>query len=256
MDCSPICKVPIKSEKIIIRFKILIGTNNPLMKALLVVGTDTEVGKTVLTSSLAAYWQRYKPNRSLGLMKLIQTGVGDRELYQELFGNSPSLEIVAPLCFQTPVAPPVAAEREGRDIDLGKVWQAFERLEQQKDFVLVEALGGLGSPVTRELTVADIAGEWRLSAVLVVPVKLGAIAQTVANVALARQCQIDLKGIVLNCVEPRTEQQLADWTPIDSIEALTCIPILGVLPYLSDRNDLDKLALVASNLALEKLLPL
>lgn len=251
----PIGKVPIKSEKINIKLKILIDTNNPLMKALLVVGTDTEVGKTVLTSSLAAYWQIYQPNKSLGLMKLIETGIGDREFYQELFGSSPSLEIAAPLRFQTPVAPPIAAEREGRDIDLGQVWQEFRRLGQQKDFVLVEALGGLGSPVTHELTVADLAGEWRLSVVLVVPIKLGAIAQTVANVALARQCRIDLKGIVLNCVQPCTEQQLADWTPIELLESLTCIPVLGVLPYLSDRNDLKKLALVASNLALEKFLP-
>jgi len=61
--------------------------------------------------------------------------------------------------------------------------------------VLVEALGG--SPVSEEFTVADLA-EWRPT-VLVVPVKLGAIAQAVANVALARPSRVHLKGIVLNC---------------------------------------------------------
>jgi dethiobiotin synthetase len=229
--------------------------NKDLMKILLIAGTDTGIGKTVLTSSLVAYWQTYYANKRLGLMKLIQTGVGDRERYQELFGASSGLEIINPLCFETPVAPPVAAEREGRVIALDKVWQALQSLEKQTDFVVVEALGGLGSPVTRELTVADLAGEWRLSVVLVVPVKLGAIAQAVANVALARQCKINLKGIVLNCLQPCTEQQLADWAPLDLIQSLTYIPVLGVLPHLSDLNDLDKLAQVASNLDLEKLLP-
>ncbi|NJK51082.1 ATP-dependent dethiobiotin synthetase BioD [Candidatus Gracilibacteria bacterium] len=225
------------------------------MKTLFIVGTDTDVGKTVLTSALAAYWLHYKRGKSLGLMKLIQTGMGDRDRYQELFGANSSLEIVAPLSFETPVAPPIAAEKEGRDIDLAKVWQAFQSLEKQKDFVLIEALGGLGSPITHELTVADLAGEWRLSVVLVVPVKLGAIAQTVANVALARQCKILIKGIVLNCVQPLTEQEIADWTPIELIQSLTCVPVLGVLPSLNVLNDTDKLAQVASNLDLEKLFP-
>jgi dethiobiotin synthetase len=225
------------------------------MKTLFIVGTDTDVGKTVLTSALAAYWLHYKRGKSLGLMKLIQTGMGDRDRYQELFGANSSLEIVAPLSFVTPVAPPIAAEKEGRDIDLAKVWQAFQSLEKQKDFVLIEALGGLGSPITHELTVADLAGEWRLSVVLVVPVKLGAIAQTVANVALARQCKSLIKGIVLNCVQPLTEQEIADWTPIELIQSLTCVPVLGVLPYLNVLNDTDKLAQVASNLDLEKLFP-
>jgi dethiobiotin synthetase len=225
------------------------------MKALLIVGTDTDVGKTVLTTILTAYWLHQKPGKSLGLMKLIQTGIGDSDRYQELFGDRSSLEIVAPLSFDTPVAPPIAADREGRGIDLAKVWQAFQSLEKQKDFVLVEALGGLGSPITHELTVADLAGEWRLNIVLVVPVKLGAIAQTVANVALVRQCKITLKGIVLNCAQPRTEQEIADWTPIELIQSLTCVPVLGILPYLSDLNDTDKLAQVASNLDIEKFLP-
>lgn len=223
------------------------------MKSLLIAGTDTDVGKTVLTTSLVAYWQTYSSSTSLGLMKLIQTGVGDRELYDQLFGSHPSLEIITPLCFQTPVAPPIAAEREGTVIELGRVWQAFCSLQQQQDFVLVEALGGLGSPVTHELTVADLAAEWRLSTVLVVPVKLGAIAQAVANVALASQCQVHLQGIILSCVQSLSEQQLADWTPIELIQSLTNVPVLGIIPHLADPTDLEKLTQVASNLDLERL---
>ncbi|MDB9374290.1 dethiobiotin synthase [Nodularia sphaerocarpa] len=223
------------------------------MNTLLISGTDTEAGKTVLTTALAAYWQKYYPQRSWGIMKPIQSGIGDRELYQKLFSLEQSAEEITPLYFDAPLAPPIAAARENRSVDLAVVWQAFSKLRSQRDFVLVEALGGLGSPITDELTVADLAGEWRLPTVLVVPVRLGAIAQAVANVALARQSKVNLKGIVLNCVQPRTDAEIADWTPSDLIQSLTHTPVLGCLPYLDNLEDLDKLAQVASNLDWERL---
>ncbi|MEB3338804.1 MAG: dethiobiotin synthase [Leptolyngbyaceae bacterium] len=225
------------------------------MNALLITGTDTDTGKTVLTTALAAYWQTYCATSSLGILKPIQSGVGDRELYRQLFFRDQSLESITPLFFEAPLAPPIAAQREGRKVELEKAWQALEALRQQRDWVLVEALGGLGSPVTSETTVADLAWDWRLPTVLVVPVRLGAIAQAVANVALARQCRVHLKGIVLNCVQPRSDQEIEDWTPPELIESLTHVPVLGIIPYLVDPTDITKLVQVASNLDLERLLP-
>lgn len=226
------------------------------MKVLLITGTDTEVGKTVLTTALAAYWQKYQLSRTFGIMKLIQAGIGDREFYTQTFSLNQSPEEITPLYFDAPLAPPIAAAKEGRTVDLGIVWQALENLRSKRDWVLVEALGGLGSPVTDELTVADLAASWRLPTVLVVPVKLGAIASTVANVALARLTGINLKGIVLNCVQPRSATEIADLTPVDLIESLTNTPVLGCLPYLENTTDLDKLAKIASDLDLERLMPL
>lgn len=221
--------------------------------SLLIAGTDTEVGKTVLTSAMAAYWQIYRPDKRLGLLKLLQTGTGDRERYRQLFGSSPAIAIATPLAFHTPVAPPLAAEKEGRTIDLGLVWQEWQALQQQQDFVLVEALGGLGSPVTHELTVADLAGAWHLPTVLVVPVKLGALGQAVANVALARQCQVNLKGIVLSCPYPISAQELEDWAPKRLMQSLTQVPVVGILPHLPHLDDLEKLAQVVSDWDLEAL---
>ncbi|WP_392435975.1 dethiobiotin synthase [Chlorogloeopsis fritschii PCC 9212] len=223
------------------------------MNALLITGTDTEAGKTVLTTALAAYWQRYCSARSLGIMKPLQSGIGDCEWYQKLFSLEQSPEEITPLYFQAPLAPPIAAAKENRQVDLAVVWQALTSLRQRRDFILVEALGGLGSPVTDELTVADLAGEWRLPTVLVVPVRLGAIAQAVANVALARLARVQLVGIVLNCVQPRTDTEITDWAPADLIQSLTNIPVLGCLPYLENPTDLNKLAELASNLDLERL---
>ena len=223
------------------------------MNALLIAGTDTDAGKTLLTTCLAAYWQAYCTSQTLGLMKPIQTGKGDLELYQKLFGTNPAIKIINPLYFATPVAPPIAAAEEGRDIDLKLVWQAFISLQQKQDFVLVEALGGLGSPVSEELTVADQARDWRLPVVLVVPVRLGAIAQAVANVALARQHSVLLRGIVLSCITKESEVKLAHWAPSKLIQSLTNVPIMGVIPHLNNTTNLDRLTEVASNLDLEKL---
>lgn len=223
------------------------------MNTLLITGTDTEAGKTVFTTALAAYWQTYYPQRRLGIMKPIQSGEGDRELYQKLFSLDQSDEEITPLYFQAPLAPPIAAAKENREVDLKLVWQTLEKVRSRHDIILIEALGGLGSPITDELTVADLAGEWRLPTVLIVSVKLGAIAQAVANVALARQSRVHLVGIVLNCLEPRTEKQIADWTPPQLIQSLTNTPVLGCVPYLENTSDLEKMAQVISNLDLETL---
>jgi dethiobiotin synthetase len=224
-----------------------------LPNALLITGTDTDAGKTVLTTALAAYWQTYCTSKRLGILKPLQTGVGDRELYQRLFQRD--LAEVTPIHFQAPLAPPLAARKEGRRVELERAWQAFERMLHSHDFTLVEGLGGLGSPVTWETTVADLAWDWRLPAVLVVPVKLGAIGQAVANVALAQQCRVYLKGIVLNCTQSLTQQEIDNWAPADLIQSLTNVPVLGLIPYLADPADLSKLAQVAAQLDLERLLP-
>ena len=186
------------------------------MNALLIAGTDTGVGKTVLTTALAAYWQRYR-TESLGFLAPIQCSA---------------------------------------DHPLEKIWQQFEHLNQQHEFVLVESQGGLGEPITRETTVADLAWDWRLPTVLVVPVQPGAIAQAVANVALANQCRVHLKGIVLNCVRSCHVQEIEEWASIDLLQSLTQKPVLGCIPHLADLSDRTKLIQVASNLTLERIMPL
>ena len=225
------------------------------MKTLLITGTDTDVGKTVLTTVLAAYWHQYRSDRSLGLMKLLQTGEGDDEHYQSLFGHCLTWDIITPQKWQTPVAPPIAAQREGKAIALDLVWQTLTQLQQTHPFVLVESLGSLGSPLTAELTVADLAGLWKLAAILVVPVKLGAMGQAIAQVALARQAKVKLKGIILNCQEAIAEERLEDWASPALLENFTQLPILGIIPQIpaDQGQDLNTLAAIASHLDLERL---
>ncbi len=226
------------------------------MPTLCITGTDTHVGKTVLTAALAAYWLKHFPDRALALMKPLQTGEGDREHYLRLFELNQTLAELNPIHFEAPLAPPLAADLAGQPIRLDRAWQTFEQLRQRSDLLLVEALGGLGSPITHELTVADLAREWRLPTILVVPVQLGAIGQAIANVALARQAEVDLLGIVLSCGQPGTAEQIEQWACPSMIASFTRIPVLGHLPYLSDPNDREALSAAASGLELEALFPL
>jgi dethiobiotin synthetase len=232
-----------------------------MMTTLLIAGTDTDVGKTFVTIALTVYWQKYRLNRDndqqnlLSIFKLMQTGIGDVELYQRLFAEVAGIDIVPPLRFEAPLAPPIAAAKEGKMINLGEIWQKLSLAEQKSQLVLVESLGGLGSPVTEELTVGNIAADWRLPTVLVVPVKLGAIAHTVANVALARSLKIDLRGIILNCSQLEAVGRTEDLTPINLIQSLTNVPVIGTLPYAKDWDNSDRIAQKVANWDLELILP-
>ena len=233
-----------------------------MTKPLLIVGSDTGVGKTVLTAALAAYWLTYRdrnsslnvPTTSLGIYKPLQSGEGDREFYNQTFSLSQTLAEITPLYFETPIAPAIAAYKEGKAIDLGLIWQQFQKLQQQKECLLVEAMGGLGSPITDEYIVADLARDWHLDTILVVPVRLGAISQAIANVALATLQKVKLRGIVLSCSQTFTEEEIEQLAPPQMISRLTSLPVLGILPYIENLSDISQLAHAASDLDIEKIL--
>ncbi|MEM6501644.1 MAG: dethiobiotin synthase [Cyanobacteria bacterium P01_C01_bin.89] len=225
----------------------------PLGRSLGIVGTDTGVGKTALTAALYAYFRRHLSQTTVALHKPIQAGPGDREQFQTLFQLNQSPESLNPIYFRDPLAPPLAADREGVQIDLGLAWGTLSQLQRDHDLTLVETAGGLGSPMTWELTVADLMGDWRLPVILVVPVRLGCISQAVANMALARQCNLTVKGIVLNCGESRSPEEQQQWAPVEAIAQLTRVPVLGYLPYIPEPWSIEGLAAAAAALDLEYL---
>ncbi len=228
---------------------------DPTGQGCLITGSDTEIGKTIVTSALVAHSLQYGDPQSLAVMKPVQTGEdGDGEWYRALFPDlSQPPETLNPLRFAAPLAPPLAADREGRSIDLAPVWQGLQTLLSTYPRVLVEALGGLGSPVTHEWTVADLAAAWHLPVVIVVPIKLGAIAQAVANVALARQHGLTIRGLILNSPTPEAQHRQGDWAPPEMITRLTQVPVLGTLPWLENPRDRAALAAAAAPIALEAL---
>lgn len=223
-----------------------------LNNCLLIAGTDTEVGKTVVSSALIAYWREFLSFSRLGVIKLLQTGIGDRQWYEKFCDVETVLKV--PLEYETPVAPPVAAQLEGREIDLGLVWRTLVALGEAQDFVLAESLGSLGSPVTDELTVADLVGQWRLPTVLVVPVRLGSLGQAIAQVSLARERKVNLKGIILSCGDPDASAQIEALTPPSMLQRFTQVPVVGIMPYVEHWEDRTALAKSAAEWHLEQLI--
>jgi dethiobiotin synthetase len=89
--------------------------------------------------------------------------------------------------------------------------------------------------------------------ILVVPVRLGAISQAIANVALANLQKVRLRGIVLSCSQVYSLDEIEDLAPPQLISRLASIPILGILPHIDNLSDITKLAQAASELDIEKI---
>jgi dethiobiotin synthetase len=142
-------------------------------------------------------------------------------------------------------------------LNMEETWQMVNAFASGKDCTILTDEVGFGSLVATETTVADLAWDWRLPTVLVVPLRSGTIGQAVAHVALARQARCHLKAIVLCCLEPRTEFQEEALAAKETIQNLTQTYVLGTIPYLGsveDQADPEKLAQVSSAFDLEWLL--
>lgn len=227
-----------------------------MQTTLLVAGTAVGVGKTLVTLAIATYHQTYVSTRSLALFKLIDAGSGDATRFREQLSLDQPPESLAPCQLQSHLDPPLAAQQEGVQINLAEIWRQYQTLTQAYDVVLMESCGGLGTPLTLETTVADLAWDWRLPTVLIVPVRPGAVGEAIAHVALARQFRVHLKGILLNTLHPYSDEEAENLAPASLIQSLTQIPVLGRIPHVDDPSDLPKLAHIVSDFDIERLLPL
>ena len=134
---------------------------------------------------------------------------------------------------------------------LGELWEKLSSLQKELDFVLVEGANSLGSPITKELLISDIVGIWHLPTILIVPVESGALNQVVANIALAVKNKVNVKGIILNCICPLAQEKISNLAPVNLVQSLTHIPVLGILPYIKDTEDTKELLNAASEIDLE-----
>ncbi len=226
-----------------------------MQKTVLITGTAAGVGKTTTALAIAAYWQTFYPKKPVAILKPVDTSAHDWRRYQHVLSLPQAPDDITSVELETAFEPPIAAEKEHKAVNLADIWRRYQAVYQSHDLVLLEACGGLGTPLTSETTVADLAWDWRLPTLLVVPVELGAIGQAIAHVALARQSRVHLKGIVLNCHRSLSSDECDDLAPPGLIQSLTQVPVLGRIPYLADGGDRTKLAHVASALDIERILP-
>lgn len=208
-----------------------------------VTGTDTGVGKTVVTGGLAGALRRRGVDA--GVMKPVQTGVtvaerdrggGDGGFLMRAagLGDPPPLadppDLVTPVCLEAPLAPSVSARLEGAAVDLDLVRRAYARLSARHPFMLVEGAGGLAVPIRGRYLMAHLASDLGLPLLVVARAGLGTINHTVLTVEFARARGLDVVGIVVNGY-PATAAGLAERSNPATIADLTGVPILGVIPF-------------------------
>ncbi|MGD9646025.1 MAG: dethiobiotin synthase [Pirellulales bacterium] len=185
---------------------------------LFITGTDTSVGKTYV-AALVARALRGAGHR-VGVYKPVATGChrdGDRLVCDdavalaEAAGRLAELEHVCPQQFLAPLAPHLAAELQGDVVNVELLRRGINYWRGESDIVLVEGAGGLMSPVTDELFVADLAAAIGYPLVVVSRNALGTIHQSLSTLIAAAAFEegLQVAGIVLNQPAPPAPDDLS-----------------------------------------------
>jgi dethiobiotin synthetase len=202
-----------------------------------VTGTDTGIGKTVVTCGLAAALKA--AGRRVAVMKPIETGCGegpdgrlhaaDAELLRYYAQSSQPPEAVCPIRLRTPLAPKVAAAREAVRIDVEALVAGYRTTAKHADVVLVEGAGGLLVPISGDKTMADLAAAFEVPVLLVVGSKLGALSHTLLTVECCRARRLPVTGYVVNF--PIAGADLAADTNVAELREWLGEP-LAVIPHV------------------------
>lgn len=145
-------------------------------KIIFITGTDTGVGKTVMTAMLL-HFLREKGVSALAMKPFCSGGLGDVRLLQSLQNGLISNEEMNPFYFKTPVAPWVAARAEGRKVSLQETLAKVQALTMKCDYLLIEGAGGLLSPLGEGFTALDLIRKLKCEVIVVTKNKLGVINQ-------------------------------------------------------------------------------
>jgi dethiobiotin synthetase len=170
------------------------------VRDLLVTGTDTGVGKTMVAAALIAALRR-RGVRAVGF-KPVETGVvagedPDSALLARASGERNDLAEPV-LRLREPLAPAVAAERAGATLDTDTIEGRIAQLRREGYTVVVEGAGGVMVPFTWGYTVLDLAQACSLDAVIVARAGLGTLNHIAMTVMMLRSREIPIRGIVLN----------------------------------------------------------
>lgn len=209
------------------------------MRGVFTTGTDTGVGKTLVSCGIAAALRA--SGSRVGVIKPIETGcdagpdgglhAADAELLRFFAGSDDEPGDVCPERFAEPLAPEVAARRAGRSVDLARIETAFRRIAGRADYVIAEGAGGLLVPIAPGVMMADLAKSLQLPLLLVVGSKLGAINHALLTVECARARGVALCGYVVNFVTPAGD--LAAETNVETLRSLLGPP-LGIIPWQTE----------------------
>jgi len=160
-----------------------------MTQAIIITGTDTDVGKTVFAAGLVALLDGY-------YWKPVQAGLEgetDADIVQRLSGLPPDRVLPEVYRLTTAASPHLAAERDGVRIDIESL--ATVPILTQGRAVVIEGAGGLLVPLSRRHLQIELFARWRAPVVLVASTRLGTINHSLLSIEALKRLQIPLLGI-------------------------------------------------------------
>ncbi|AIS51919.1 ATP-dependent dethiobiotin synthetase BioD [Thermoanaerobacter kivui] len=212
-------------------------------KGYFITGTDTGVGKTVVTAGLTGVFRHHGIDAVA--IKPVQTGAvikNGKLIPEDAFFYRLAADLPQPIDqlnlyrFVPALSPHLAAKLCGEKIEPEKVVAFCRQTLLCHQLTFIEGAGGLCVPLSGpNFTVADLARELSLPLIVVARTGLGTINHTVLTVAYAKSLELEVAGIVFNALG---QQQLgpAESDNLEIIAQMTGVPILGILPHLSRVN--------------------
>lgn len=232
-----------------------------------ITGTDTGVGKTIITAALVKAAQ-HLGFKAMG-MKPIETGCRktvcsrqhteyrnnfliplDGKFLREISGTEESLDLITPVRFENPLAPMPASEMEGISIDIRAITDAFAALAHIYNVLIIEGVGGILVPITKDYSVLDMAKDFGLPVIVVTRPGLGTINHTLLTVKCALNEGLTVAGVIINNSRP-AEGTIAEQTNPEVLEKICPVPILGIFPYLTNLEHTTIKEAALANLKLE-----
>jgi len=227
-----------------------------------ITGTDTAVGKTLVSAALA--FQMKRLGYTVGVMKPIETGVSkirlaqsDGARLQAIVESDEALGAISPFRFELPLAPLAAAQAEGRQIDPAVIYKVYRLLSRRYECLVMEGVGGVHVPLTPKFEVIDLVAQLKLPVVVVGRSQLGGINHALLTVEALRRRKIPIVAMVLNQTEPARSKldRLRERTTVAFLQKKTGVPVVGPLPYRSElsRQFRRSVTRLAQSAAIQKL---
>ncbi|WP_293739469.1 dethiobiotin synthase [uncultured Parabacteroides sp.] len=180
-------------------------------KVLFITGIDTNIGKTFATGLIAS--ALVGQGKRVITQKMIQTGCTDIsediEMHRKIqgipFTEEDKSGLTCPYIFTYPCSPHMAAEKDGRTIDLAIIAEATRKLQEQYEYVLLEGAGGLMVPNDLHSLTIDYVKEQGYPIILVTSGKLGSINHTLLSLYACKQYGVPVQAVAYNLYPPTDE---------------------------------------------------
>ena len=212
-------------------------------KGIFIIGIDTEIGKTTIAAGLSNLL--FRKGIEIGVMKPFATGIKryskdfkslDTKMLKDASGNKDNDNIINPFFYSIPTAPYLAKKilKINENIDIEEILTKYKEIENRHDFTIVEGIGGLMVPLSKDFSVADLASIINIPIILITSNRIGSINHIIMTSRLAILYKLKIKGIIINnkCKFLETYYKLITNSLPRVVEELTQCKVLATIPYI------------------------